>query len=203
MLASNFRCREDIENLRERRISSQSLERRSSFIHQMQFRLHDSNWEPDVGGAKGKLEVKIRHSNLHFVLTRERDFFWAMEGSTTAEKTLSRATTPCMCGGESILRWGFSTSTIPGTTGIAAPCWCRRFACMWSSRIAAWLRWLLVVRLPANWCTITYRCGWGGTHESRIAGSSHPGVLQGFPCFLSGSCGPCSFFAGRERTNRG
>src|SRR6266403_2629623 len=185
MLASNFRCREDIENLRERRISSQSLERRSSFIHQMQFRLHDSNWEPDVGGAKGKLEVKIRHSNLHFVLTRERDFFWAMEDSTTAEKTLSRATTPCMCGGESILHWGFSTSTIPGTTGIAAPCWCRRFAFLPTGVLS---------RTPVV----------GGSHESRIAASSHlPGVLQGFPCFHSGSCGPCSFFAGRERTNRG
>src|SRR5712692_1146950 len=69
MLASNFRCREDIENLRERRISSQSLERRSSFIHQMQFSLHGSNSEPDAGGADGKLEVKMRHSNLHFVLT--------------------------------------------------------------------------------------------------------------------------------------
>src|SRR6266403_2856036 len=69
MLGLNFRCREDIENLRERRISSQSLERRSSFIHQMQFRLHDSNWEPAVSGAKGKLEVKMWHSNLHFVLT--------------------------------------------------------------------------------------------------------------------------------------
>src|SRR6266403_2194128 len=65
MLGLNFRCREDIENLRERRISSQSLERRSSFIHQMQFRLHDSNWEPAVSGAKGKMG----HSNLHFVLT--------------------------------------------------------------------------------------------------------------------------------------
>src|SRR5882672_10529412 len=86
MLASNFRCREDIENLRERRISSQSLDRRSSFIHQMQFRLHDSNWEPDVGGAKGKLGVKIRHSNLHFVLA-----FCAMLGASSLTPSGARA----------------------------------------------------------------------------------------------------------------
>src|SRR6267378_3618557 len=44
-----------------------------------------------------------------------------------AGKTLSRATTRCMSGVESILRWGCSTSTIPATTGIAARCWCRHF----------------------------------------------------------------------------
>ena len=86
MLALNFACREDIENLRERRISSQSLERRSSFIHQMQSRLHDSNWEPDVGGAKGKLEVKIRHSNLHFLLA-----FCAVLGASSLAPSEARA----------------------------------------------------------------------------------------------------------------
>jgi high affinity Mn2+ porin len=82
MLLLSLRCREDIENLGERRISSAPLQtgsnpailkvggatRRSSFIHQLSFRLRNSNGSATLVASKGSWEFKMQYSTLRFEL---------------------------------------------------------------------------------------------------------------------------------------